>query len=270
MVRIQIIAGIFLFWIMGAAAAEGQSVVLKVVAVNPSTEESQKATMKVPLPKEVKPEDVLYKDDLQIKYDTEQGSYFAYGEYELSPSEMVEKEIEIRDIWIITNQEIGSLRSEASQLWGLLKNTTFAERIGFLKESIGSKLDQIAANQLNSPANPELHISTYRENAKILEAVKNDLAVARSLLSQAGPLARMTVVWRLMIGIILFLGVFGASFYFIWQKQVKVIGSFTEQTAATEQKDATAPIQPTSHSVGTEKKTEPVDIEKIMGQKKED
>lgn len=255
---------------MGIAIAEGQSIVLKAVAVNPSTEESQKTTLKVPLPKEVKPGDVIYKDDLQIKYDTEQGSYFAYGEYELSPSEMIEKEIEIRDIWVITDQEIGSLRSEASQLWGLLKDTTFAERIAFLKESVESKLDQIIANQRNSPANPELHISTYRENAKILETVKNDLAVARSLLSQARPLARMTVVWRLMIGIILFLGVFGASFYFIWQKQVKVIGAMTDQTVATEQKDATAPIQPTSHSVGTEKKIGPVDIEKIMEQKRED
>ncbi len=253
-----------------ASFAYAQSIVLKVVAVNPSTEESQKAAVKVPLPKEVKPDDVLYKDDLQIHYDTEQGSYFASGEYELAPGEMVEKEIEIRDVWIITHQEIESLRNEANQLWGLLKNTTFAERINFLKGSIESKLNQIVENQIHAPANPELHISDYRENAKILEMAKGDLAVARSLLSQGRPLARMTVVWYLMTAVVLFLGIFGVSFYWIWQKQVKVvIGASSDEAVDLEQPSAMTPIQPTLHSVETEKKIEPIDIEKIMEQKKE-
>ena len=227
---------IFLLCIFTLSAEAG--IVLKLMAVNPSQEQNQRVPIKAYLPKEIKPEDILEKSDLDVAYDTQQGSYYVYGEYELKPLEVLEKEIELKDIWVISSTEIESLRMEAGKLFGLLKNTEFAERVDFLKNSIESKLNQVIENQKNAPANPERHISDYRENAKIIDTVKADISLARNLLTQAKPFS-VVLVWKLIVIIIIFLGVLGASFYFIWQGQVKFINQEAEVSKeAAEQKSA--------------------------------
>ncbi|MFH1441631.1 MAG: hypothetical protein ABIH18_06305 [Candidatus Omnitrophota bacterium] len=198
------------------------NIVLKVMIINPSQDQAQSVPVKVYLPKETKPEDVADKSDLEIGYDTQQGSYFVYGEYLLKPGEAIDKDIELKDIWMISNTELESLRIEALKLFGLLKATEFAERVEYLNQNIENKLNQIDENQKNAPANPERHISDYRDNLKILESVKTDIVLARSLLSQSKPFS-VNLVWRLIIIIIIFLAVLGLSFYIIWQKQIRAI-----------------------------------------------
>jgi len=253
-----VLAGFFIYFTPPAWA----NIILKVMIVNPSKEQVQRVPLKAYLPKEVKPEDVFDRGDLDIAYDTQQGSYYVYNEYELKPGETLEREIEIRDIWSIPDSELESLRIEAIKLSDLLKNTEFSERVAFLKNSIETKLNQIIDNQKNPPPNPEVHISDYRENLRILESVKADMALARSLLSQAKPLPTV-VVWRLIIAIIIFLGVLGASFFFIWQKQAKVI---TQETFPGQSKEEYfAGTKPTEHKQEQEKKFEADDIEKLLG-----
>lgn len=198
------------------------SVVLKLIAVNPSKEQTQKVPVKAYLPKETKPDDVVDKGDLDIAYDTQQGSYYVYGDYELKPGEVVEKEIEIRDIWEIPESEIEALRMDVAKTVDLLKNSEFNERAVYLKQSVETKLDQIIENQRSAPTNPEQHISSYRDNLAILAEVKQDVALARTMLSQLKPMP-LAMVWRLILAIVIFLGVLGGTFYFIWQKQLKTI-----------------------------------------------
>lgn len=249
-----------LFLVVNEAMA---NIMLKVMIINPSKEQVQKVPLKAYLPKEVKPEDVMEKDDLDVAYDTQQGSYYVYGEYELKPGETLEREIEIRDIWTVADTEIESLRLETIKLADLLKNTEFAERVAFLKNNIDSKLNQIIENQRSSPANPEQHISDYRDNLRIFESVKADMSLARSLLSQAKPLPSV-IVWRLIIAIIIFLGILGATFFFIWQKQAKII---TQETFAASGKDEYfASSKPSAADGKEEKDIEADSIEKLLGE----
>ncbi|MCX5712264.1 MAG: hypothetical protein NTY47_04220 [Candidatus Omnitrophica bacterium] len=229
---------LFMMFALGLAFVVSQAeanVILRVIAANPSKGQTQSVPVKVYLPKEVKPDDIINKADLQAAYDTQQGSYYAYGEYELKPGETVEKEIELKDIWVIPDKEIKDLRAESSKLVDLLKNTDFADRVAFLKESIDAKLSQIEESQKNAPPNPERHISEYRDNLKTLESVKADLSSARSFLSQVKAMPTI-VVWRLIIGIIVFLGLLGLSFYFVWNKQLKSIAGEDTFTVAKEEK----------------------------------
>jgi len=218
-----ILCAVFLVFL--AALAEA-SIVLKVMAVNPSKDQEQKASVKVYLPKEVKPDHIIDMGDLEASYDNQQGSYYVYGDYELKPGEVREINIELRDIWIIPESEIEALRAETKKIESMVKNTEFMERMDFLKNSIETKLNQVSESQINSPANPEKHISEYRENLKILESVKADLDLARSMLMQVKALPSVAI-WRLIIAIVIFLGVLGAGFYLIWQKQVKIASDDT-------------------------------------------
>ena len=264
---IRIISIIFLLWTMVYGlwtVSEAQaSIILKLIAANPSKTQSQMISIKTYLPKETKPEDILDKADLEVAYDTQQGSYFVYGDFNLEPGELLEKDVELVDIWNVSASEIESLRSETAQLKDLLSKTEFAERADFLKESIESKLARIVENQLNAPANPERHISDYREHLRILESAKEDMLLARSLLSEAKSFPTV-VVWRLIIGIIIFLGILGISFYFIWHKQLKSITDTMPEAKEEPSVAEGAQEAPPEAEAGGEKKTEADDIEKII------
>jgi len=202
------------------------SIVLKVIAANPSKEQTQKVPVKIYLPKEAKPEDLIDRADLEPAYDTQQGSYFLSGEYELKPGEVLDRDIEIRDIWAIQDSEIAFLRSEAAKLCGMLKGSEYAERAAYLASGIESKLNYINENQKNAPANPERHISDYRENLKVMEGVKADLALIRGLLSQVKAFPAASA-WKIIVAIIVFLGIMSGAFYFLFKKQLKVITTDT-------------------------------------------
>lgn len=213
---------LFLFFLLLALGEVEANLVLKVIAVNPSKEQTQKVPVKTFLPQEAKPEDIINMGDLEVAYDTQQQCYFVYGEYELKPGEMLEREIELRDIWIIKNTEIESINKDVAKLTDLLNGTEFSKRFIFLKDGIESKIKQITESQKNIPSNPELLISTYRENLKILETIKADLALARSFLALLRPFPVATI-WRLILIIVIFLGILGAGCYIIWQKQIKTL-----------------------------------------------
>lgn len=216
-------AALVLFLLFAAAPLEARAnIILKVVATNPSPDEVQKVPIKAFLSREVKPEDIIEKGDLEVQYDTQVGTYCVYGEYELKPGEVVERDVEIRDVWVISSFELDALRQETRDIVETLKNSEFRQRVGFLQNSINTKLDQIVQSQVNSPANPEQHISAYRENLKLFDSVKADMVLARSLLSQSRPVSK-AMVWRVFLGIIIFLGVLGLSFYLIWFRQVKIL-----------------------------------------------
>ncbi len=265
MARLKIPVLLLTLLILILTVAEVQaSIILKLIAANPSKTQSQRISIKTYLPKETKPEDILDKADLEVAYDTQQGSYFVYGDYDLEPGELMEKDVELVDIWTIPTREIESLRIETDQLKELLSKTEFAKRADFLKESIDSKLDRIVESQLNAPANPERHISDYREHLRILESAKEDMLLARSLLSEAKSFPTV-VVWRLIIGIIIFLGVLGISFYFIWHKQLKSITDTMPETKEEPSADEGAQGTGAEQKAGGEKKAEADDdIEKII------
>jgi hypothetical protein len=205
-----------------SSAWAGTSIVLRVAAVNPSKIDAQAVPVKVYLPREVKPDDVLNRAELEMGYDTQQGAYYLYGEYKLKPGESLEKEVEIRDIWLVPATEIDFLRQESHKLAEQLKNTDYADRVSFLTNSIDSKLNVIIESQADLPSNPERHISDYRENLRLLESIKTDLALAHSFLTQTKTFPG-GIVWRLVAFILVFLGVLGFASYMIWQKQSEVL-----------------------------------------------
>jgi hypothetical protein len=212
-------------------------IVLKVMAANPSKTEKQAVSVKAYLPKEVKPEDVVDKGDLEIAYDNQQGSYYVYGEYSLDPGQSIDRDVEMHDIWAISAAEMDSIRSEAAKTSKLLENTDYRERMSFLKQNIDLKLKEIEDRQSVPAANPERHISNYRDNVKLLESVKADLVVLRSLLAQAKGLPA-TAVWRLILIIVGFLGVIGAGSYIIWQRQMKLVEVPPSQVRKEDDPDA--------------------------------
>ena len=190
------------------------SVTLRVMAVNPSEESAQSVPIKVYLPVEVKPEDIIYKGDLEIAYDTQQGSYYVFGEYEIKPRDP-EKEIEIKDIWLIEDTEIAASRKEARDMFSAFDKTTYADKAQVLSKGIEKKLKEIEEMQAGLASNPAQHISNYRYCLTVLKSVKSDLAEAKSLFKEIGPKGLAGLTWKIIVFIIGFQGILSLGLHYL-------------------------------------------------------
>jgi hypothetical protein len=196
-------------------------ITMRLMAVNPADSE-QTVSIKVYLPLEVKPEDVIYKGDLEVIYDTQQGSYYVYGEYPLKPKEVLEKEIELKDVWMIDASQIMALRRDAQAVLDDFKKTNYFDRAQLIYDGIEKKLKEVEAMQDLSSASPGYKISNYRNSVSLLNSAKADLLGAKTLLAEVAPKGMAKFTWKIILFIIIFLGVLGVGFFFIWQRQTKL------------------------------------------------
>ncbi len=203
------------------------NIVVRAVVVNPSPTQKKRVPFKSFLPKEIKPENIIDAGDLEIAYDPKEGAYYVYKDFELEPKDAITIEIEMEDVWKIPQEEITSLRNEALNLTKVLANTDYYDRAAYLKNSIESKLNQVERTQTIQNPNPGGYISDYRENLKLIESVKSDLAAAKSLVVEAKSIAPM-LTWKLIIGILVFLGILGLIFFIVWQRQIKSLAEITD------------------------------------------
>jgi len=213
----------FLFFILGLLICQSAQagITMRLMAVNPA-DSPQTVTIKSYLPVEIKPEDVIYKDDLEVVYDTQQGSYYVYGEYQLKPKEVLEKEIELRDIWVIDLSQVAMIRQEAKEILESFKKTNSLDRATALYNGIDNKLKEVEQMQAIASASPGYKISNYRNSVSLLNAAKAELLAAKTLLAEIAPRGMASLTWKIILFIIIFLGILGAGFFFVWQRQTKL------------------------------------------------
>ena len=212
----------FLFFVFGLlfCIPAQAGITMRLMAVNPA-DSDQTVSIKVYLPLEVKPEDVIYKGDLEVIYDTQQGSYYVYGEYPLKPKEVLEKEIELKDVWVIEPSQIALLRQEAKEVLESFKKTNYLERAMLLYSGIDKKLKEVESMQDASSASPGYKISNYRNSLSLLNSAKADLVAEKTLLSEVSPKGLAKFTWKIILFIIIFLGILGAGFFYVWQTKLE-------------------------------------------------
>ena len=247
------------------------NIVVRALVVNPSATQKRKVPFRSLLPKEIKPENIIDMGDLEIAFDPKEGAYFVFKDYELEPKETVAIEIELEDVWKIAPSETSSLRAEANKAAKILANTDYYERATYLKNSIESKLNQIERSQSIQNSSPGGYISDYRENLKLLEAIKSDLAAAKTLVAEAKNIAPM-LTWKLIIAIVLFLGLLGIIFFIIWQRQIKSLSELGEDYAGRGEGSGPSPTpeQGERRAAHEDRKSGISDIEERLKEKSEE
>ncbi len=228
MSRRKLVGSILLAIIFSFLAKEATcNITLKTLVVNPSKTKTQTAILKAYLPKEATAEDVIDLGDLRIDYDIEKGLYFVYQKYELGPGESISREIEIRDVWVISKAEIDSLLSQARELAEKLRGTAYFDMAVALKEDIESKAKDILERQERAMnALPQTHIGAYRKNVKILDLTNIELAKLEKMVIETkiatGPKAErihVKATWKLIVAMVVVLGLLSFVFLVIWNRQ---------------------------------------------------
>lgn len=220
-----------------AADVERDPVTMSVVVVNPSADKIQTIPVRIDLPSEITPTDVLESGDLKLEYDDERALYFVHREdVQLKPKETQIFSVKMRDLWFVPEAKIADLREYTQVLLGKLRHSEYFEAAKRLSKLIFEQLDAISAMQKDETLSRKSRIGAYRRNMQTIDQIREDLARMEKLLSFAGgpPVPNMleesalrsdapstTTTWGVIFLIVIFLGLLGGQFFFTWQRKMQ-------------------------------------------------
>ena len=244
---IVFMAGVLMLGGPAWAAVSREPVTMKVVAVNPSADKHKTVPVRIDLPMEVKPSDILDAGELAVEFDTERSIYYLYKEnVQLAPKQTKVFGVSVRDVWYIPNEELEGLKGHTSLMLSRLEKSEyypFAQQLG---GSITQRLDDILQMQADETIGRKQRIGAYRLNVETLKVVKEDLARMEKLLSFTGgpPVPEMmeesplksdapstTTTWLVIFLIITFMGLLAGQFFFTWQRRMKAMPEFSGRDA---------------------------------------
>lgn len=215
------------------AAATKDSIKLRVIAVNPSADKTQTVPIKIYLPKEVIPDDIIDMGELKVGFDSEKSLYYTFSDgVDLAPQETRVFEVQLEDVWQVDNKELAKTLDQTQLALKRLENTEYYDRAKEIVESIDRRLKEIEAKQSDLTISREEHIGAYRINLLMMGQIKQDIDLLEKMLLHTGAppsieflrdtvfekkddLDRITA-WKLIFGIIGFLGLMAIGFYVRW------------------------------------------------------
>jgi uncharacterized protein YgiM (DUF1202 family) len=165
---------------------EEGSIVFKSLVTNPSKLISQEVPLKYYLPSEVTKESIIsISDGMSVEYDTEKNQFYVQGTYTLGPGESTTVSVTVDDsLWNITDDELGSIRTQAENLAKPLEKTAFFAQGVTLKSDIIASLDK-AKGLRDAAITPEQKIRAYREADIEITSANEKLGKLKDLVTQA-------------------------------------------------------------------------------------
>ena len=171
-----------------AGPALGGKLVLKIQAFNKS-DTTQSVPIRSSLPERITPDDIIEKGDLNIGYDVKSDTYYVYNTVQLAPKTPFLREVEMKDIWLIDEEEVDALQKRAGALAGLLSGTTYSAESGEARTKADTRSDEILARQAENgitAVSAIRHIQAYESNLKALKELKQSVGKMENLAMAAG------------------------------------------------------------------------------------
>ena len=242
------VAGAAVLTVLAAAArpadaAAREPVTMRVVAVNPSAEKSRTVPVRIDLPAEITPADVLDQGEMDLEFDTDRSLYYVQKqEVQLAPKQTRVFEVIVRDVWFVPDEELEGLKGHTNLMLSRLENSEYYPFAKQLSGSILERLEAIQGMQNDETIGRKARIGMYRTNTQTLKIVKEDLARMEKLLSFTGgpPVPEMmeesplksdapstTTTWLVIFLVITFMGLLAGQFFFTWQRRVKAMTEFS-------------------------------------------
>lgn len=227
-----------------ANTQDSEPVTLRVVAVNPSTEKAQSVPVRIDLPSELKPDDVIDRGGLDLEFDDNRSIYYMKKDsVELAPQEMKTFEVKVRDVWQIPDAELKQLRDYVTLLMKKLEKSEYAETGKQIHDSVTGALDQIISVQTDESLSRKTKIGAYRLNRQSIAQIKDEMARMEKLLTFTGgpPVPELLqesklksdmpstkTTWLIILMIVVFMGLMGGLFFLTWHQKARAKEDLTE------------------------------------------
>ncbi|NQT92285.1 MAG: hypothetical protein HQ559_05960 [Lentisphaerae bacterium] len=156
--------------------------VLRIMAGNPSSNLTQNVRIHSELPPRVRADDVLSTAGLDLGYDVKKDVYYVHKEMELGPQESTQFDVEIRDIWQVSEEQVARFQKHAVDLVEQLKRSRYAEYseksdllLAEVQRNVAALSARQAQHDINAGARPIQHIRAYETNLKVMDQVRKDI-----------------------------------------------------------------------------------------------
>jgi hypothetical protein len=234
---IYLLGLISLFWLINARL-EASTVRFRIVALNPSKVKTQTVPVKIYLPVEVKPKDILDLGPLDLEFDAQKSLFYVYKEgLTLKPSQTRVFEVEVNDVWVIPDSELNNVKSKVNFLLEAFAGSPYDEEMKNLAQRADALIKEISQSQNDESISRSQHIGIYRTNKKSLAKLKEELADMEKLLEpKGGPLTpemlaksrfkttspTKTATWIVIFSVIIFICLLSLVFFLTWYRQSKI------------------------------------------------
>lgn len=234
-----------------------ETVKLMIEVSNPTKDQSRKIQQKHYLPKEVRANDVVESRGFVVRFDEKKDASYLAKEEEFGPGEKKRYEIVIRDVWKFPIARIDDLEKRTKLALQELMGSVYEPSAKFLSGNIDEKVKEIRDSQ-GLALGPEQHIGVFRLNEGRYTDAKNNVERLEKMLSivRAKKLKEMdvgrvqnvlqklkalrglaalsaaifkkgisvTLTWKIIFGVIAFVGLFSTVHFLIWAKRSKAMG----------------------------------------------
>ncbi|MBW1926568.1 MAG: hypothetical protein JRI35_05115 [Deltaproteobacteria bacterium] len=227
---------LLLVFLILEGSSQVANVKFRTVAANPSSLRSQRVPIKVYLPKEVKPDDIIDLGTLEVEFDPDRSLYYLYGSVLLEPSQIRVFNVEVRDIWFIPQKDLDAVEEKVGDLVKAFENSKYLDRMKAIARRVEDLIDEILKTQKDEAISSSQHIGVYRTNTKALAHLKEEINEMEKILrKEGGPLTpdmltktkfdteapTKTATWIVIFVIIIFLAFLSLIIFFTWYRQAK-------------------------------------------------
>lgn len=218
-----------------AISQEASTIRFRIVTLNPSKSKTQLVPVKVYLPQEIKPDDIVGLGGLSLEFDSQKSLYYVYRDgLVLKPGQTRIFEVELNDIWLIPKKELDSVETKVNILLSAFTGFSHYEEMESLSFRAKEIISEISLSQSDDAVSRSHHIGIYRTNSKNLTKLKQEISEMESLLEvSSGPLSpdvlakadfktklpSKTATWIVIFSLIIFIGLLSAVFFFTWYRQ---------------------------------------------------
>lgn len=207
---------------------ENRVAVIRIAVRNKSETSSRTIRLKRELPPEVRMDDVLDADGLDVGMDAESSVAYLYKDrIEMAPGERLFYSVKIRDRWNVNEPRIEAMLQEATNSFN--KVATQGEFVG-LEESLANVVTALTA--LQQQAGPttvnQRYVAFYRKQAQTLDELEitlNRVLMAIPKIDRSTKIAHKMkppspkTTWLIIYIIMGFLAVFSLLFYMRWYRR---------------------------------------------------
>ena len=165
-----IMSGLLLIGMMPLVSAD---VYINVMALNGSPMRKE-TTVKYNLPGELKSEDVVDTNGLELDYNVNDANYYVHGVVVLEPKESKTFKIQVKDVWKVTPAQVDDLKKQIDEGYARLGKVHDAEKADVLKDQLVKKLDYILDQQNTKAESVEKRIDSYRTYANEIKRIQTD------------------------------------------------------------------------------------------------
>lgn len=171
-----------------SSSAFGGKLVLKIQVVNKS-DTTQPVPIRSSLPERITTDDIIDAGGLNIGYDVKSDTYYVHDTVQLAPKEILVREVVMKDIWQINEEDIDAYRKRAAVLAGALTGSKHSVDSDAERAKVDKRSDEILARQEENgitTVSAIRHIQAYEANLKALKEVKQSVGRMENLAMAAG------------------------------------------------------------------------------------